>query len=730
MSSSAPLDLGTARLRWLYIAALSAVALLSISGQVLVQRSLRQQQSDSTIVNLAGRQRMLSQKLTKAALAGDRATSDESRAKCRLELKETLAIWQQTHQGLQFGDKALQLPGKNSPAIAAHFARLQPTFDEMVAAANTLLQSPAEQLPAAALDTLLQREADYLTAMDAAVFQFDREAQARVARLQRIEWLLLLLTILVLLLEGALIFRPAVARIQRAGSELMESRRQLELAKEAAESASEQKTRFLANISHELRNPLHAILGNAELAGETSLSNQQRLFLETIKDSATSLRSLVDELLDLACMQAGKLRVFTAPFDVCNVAERCVAMLRPIAEQKGLRLESELPTESVYLFGDSLRVQQIILNLLGNAIKFTQQGSVTLRLGLLRPHAGVRIDVIDSGPGIAPHLQPAIFDAFIQGNNRSPHEQAGVGLGLAISKGLVELMSGCITLESTPGSGSKFTVELPLERSFIASLTSEPTSKPVPITRGLKVLVAEDDPVNQRLITDFLQLLGHQQRLAVNGREALEYYEQIDWDLGLLDWSMPEVDGLEVARQIRQREAKDSRPRIPLIVISAAGAVANAEDAKQAGIDLILIKPVGLDELRTAINALVNNGTPSPLPGAQSVENRWSQPLARMLGKRELFREVAQTFLEQLPHEVHALADLAARHEFPELTRTAHLLRGQAANFDATVLMNATEQLEVAATACNAERCVELSREVAIAGEELQTALRSAIIEI
>jgi signal transduction histidine kinase len=448
-----PLDRPTARLTWLYVAALTAVAVLSLTGQILVQHSLRQQRGDSTVINLAGRQRMLSQKLTKAALAWNYATRDEERIQRSQEIRTTLALWQRSHRGLQDGDAELSLVASRSPTVVAQFAKLQPIFEEMVAAAEQLLAATESQGQQQQLNRLLAREPQFLASMDAVVFQLDHEARTRVARLQQIEWLLLTLTLLVLVCEGILVFRPAVQRIRQAAQEL-------QVAKEAAESANEQKTRFLATLSHELRNPLHAILGNAQLALESSLAPEQRNYVTTIDQSAQALLQLVNDLLDLACIQAGKLRVQLTAIDLRNVAQRCAAMIQPLAHRKGLRFTTDLPPGELVVHGDALRVQQVLLNLLGNAVKFTDQGHI--RLHAIKQEKVLRIEVSDTGPGIPLEMQQSIFAAFTQVDGSTRREFSGVGLGLAISAGLVELMNGKIGVESEPGHGSRFWFELPL----------------------------------------------------------------------------------------------------------------------------------------------------------------------------------------------------------------------------------------------------------------------------
>lgn len=723
MSAAAPLDRGTSRLTWLYIAALTAVALLSLAGQALVQQALHRQRGDSTIVNIAGRQRMLSQKLTKAALAFQHASTPGEQSLRTQEIAETIDLWQRSHHALQQGDDALRLKGVTSAAVRSQFAALEPIFQDMVAAAQELTKTTDATQREALLQRLLIREPEFLRAMDAVVFQMDREAQARVARLQRMEWILLSLTLAVLAAEGLVVFRPAVARIRQAASELVESRRQLQIAKEAAESANEQKTQFLANLSHELRNPLHAILGNTELALHGQLPPHVRQHVETVDAAARSLLSLVNDLLDLACLQAGKLRVREAPFDLVALGHRSLAMLEPQAERKGLSLAAEFSDKPLVVQGDSLRVQQVLLNLLGNAVKFTDKGHVTLRIA--RQDNRVRCEVSDTGPGVAPRQQQAIFAAFTQVDATTKREFAGVGLGLAISAGLVELMQGTMGIESELGQGSTFWVELPLPEVAAPELNA-PEQLAARPKSALQVLVADDDAINRKLLADFLGLLGHRVSVAVDGQQAFALYGTNHFDMMLLDWHMPLLDGLELAKRIRDREAADQRPRIPLIAVTAAGLIADADRARAVGIDVILTKPVSLDDLRQVLQSeRVRPPTASHLPA-----ERWTASLSRLQGRQDLFRELAVLMLEHLPADVERLTSEVAAGNWAQVARTAHLLRGQAANFDAAELMQATTRLEAAAEARNRHANEAALREVHELAAKLTRELETTVREL
>jgi signal transduction histidine kinase/FixJ family two-component response regulator len=729
---AAPLDRRAARLTRLYILALSAVAILSLTGQWLVQQALHRQLRDSTVVNIAGRQRMLSQKLTKSALVWRSASDSTERAGRAAEIATTLALWKQSHLGLQRGDADLHLPGGLSPAVTQRFADLQPTFAGMVAAAEQLTGSADSGDQTQFLKQLLELEPRFLAAMDAVVFELDAEAQARVARLRRIEWVLLTLTLLVLFGEGFLVFKPAVARLREAAHEVVRSREELQLAKEAAESASEQKTRFLATLSHELRNPLHAILGNVELALGANLPAAQEAQLATVNDAARSLLALVNDLLDLACLQAGRLRMQPAVANLREIISRARLMVQPQADHKGLSVRAEFPAGAALVTADPLRLQQVLLNLLGNAVKFTELGEIIVRVTRAEQGDAWRIEVQDTGPGIPLALQPEIFAAFMQADASSKREQAGVGLGLAISAGLVGLMQGRIGVDSAPGAGSCFWFELPEATSLGqpdpgGSTAVEQPKSPI---ASLRVLVADDDEVNRRLLGDFLQLLGHQALLADDGKQALAQFQSGSFDAVLLDWHMPELDGWELAREIRDWEKLEHLKRTPLVAITAAGNISSGQNARETGIDRVLTKPLGLDDLQAALADICETKAgpqKRESTDAPSFDRRWQPALDRLQGNRALFQSVAQIFLEQIPQALQELTALVEQSDFIALVRRAHLLQGQAAVFDAAGLSRAASQLEDAAAVQDAGRCGRALSLVTEAAHELQRELEAEL---
>jgi signal transduction histidine kinase/CheY-like chemotaxis protein/HPt (histidine-containing phosphotransfer) domain-containing protein len=723
----------TARLSLLYVLALSAVALLSIAGQMLVQFSLARQGNDSAVVNIAGRQRMLSQKLAKTAISLEHAKSPEERRALRQEIEQIVRLWQSSHAGLQHGDASLNLPGRNSLTVEALFSQIDDPFSAMVMAADALTRlEPRTGHESGEVSRLVgsirAHEPVFLSGMDEIVAQYEREARLRVARLKSIERLLLGLTLAVLVCEGFFIFRPAVRQIGDAAAELLASRRELEVAKDAAESASKQKTQFLANMSHELRNPLHAVLGNLDLLGRTELNVRQQRYLSTADGAARSLLRLLSDLLDLSRIESGKLEVVSHPLNVRELVDGCVAMHLPLAEAKGLDLHCQVETFGRVYLGDALRIQQVLTNLIGNAIKFTERGAITVVVQS-RPNgpAGdsatdsdretIHFEVHDTGLGIPKDLQARVFEAFVQVDGSLGREHGGAGLGLAISARLVELMGGTIGLESIPSSGSKFWFDLPLTRAEVPDESPSPKAGDPPVGRAdgeeRNVLVVEDDEVNRRFVTETLSLLGHQSFAVADGSAALGAIESLPpFDAILLDLHLPQIDGYETARLIRELSDK-AKAQTPIIAISAATIDSEALKSSMHRFAAILTKPVGVNEIASALHAVRRSssgsgggkgnggGDSSVLPGATA---RWGAVLDRLQGRQDLFCELAEIFLAGLHDRLRDLETGITQGDLKGAHRAAHTLAGQSSVFgaaDAQVTL-ARIQSRIAAGDCPA----------------------------
>jgi len=462
-------------------------------------------------------------------------------------------------------------------------------------------------------------------------------------------------------------------------------------ARDRAESADKAKSQFLAVMSHEMRTPLAGIIGIMDLLKTTKLSQKQDRYIQIATSSSTVLLDHINEALNITRIDVGKLELSSQEFNLPDLAETLVEVLEPLYNQKNLDLRLQLANniESNFM-GDSHRIRQILINLLGNAIKFTDQGNINFSItGSDGPETSfVHFIISDTGLGIAPENHQKIFEEFVAITQGDQSQVRGDGLGLHISRKIARLMGGDIMVKSDIGKGAEFTLSLPLERvRKIDGKVAEPASFPHKENQNLSILVVEDNNVNREVLGDMLKGLGHSVSRATNGVEALDCANIQSFDIIFMDINMPVMDGIETTHRIRADSKLNSKACI--VGLTAHGSDEFGEEAQQAGMDNFFTKPIRLEALRKIIYDIVSNDQFAVIDEFSPVLTE----LFETLGREKVLR-IGEKFFEELDVFIQQSIDGVFAEDHVALVEATHKMKGAAVLLGQNVLETPLDQLE------------------------------------
>jgi PAS domain S-box-containing protein len=450
-------------------------------------------------------------------------------------------------------------------------------------------------------------------------------------------------------------------------------------AKEAAEEAGRSKETFLANMSHEIRTPLNGIIGMANLLNKTELTGSQSEYLHAIKYSADNLLVIINDVLDLAKIEAGKLTLESIDFDLTEIAQNALKSLTYKAEDKGIQLIGNFPEDCFLVKGDPYRLTQILTNLLNNAIKFTTNGKVELSVNAkkMQDKIEVLIWVKDTGIGIHRYKIDSIFDSFTQAQSDTTRKFGGTGLGLAICKNLVEMQGGTIDVASEFGKGSVFTFNIAYKVGKLESKSKLPENKSVEFKKikHVKILLAEDNEINQFLACELLKSWGMEVDTAKNGLEAIEKWAKNEYDLILMDIQMPELGGVEATIEIRNRQL--SKSNVPIIALTANALKGQKERFMSFGMNDYLSKPFNETELYNKIVSLLPEGTKNVISVTKTTKGLYDFSKLQQIsnGNKDFEKKLMGVFVDTVPESLGKLRLACESGNMENLSATAHKLK-------------------------------------------------------
>jgi signal transduction histidine kinase/DNA-binding NarL/FixJ family response regulator/PAS domain-containing protein len=533
--------------------------------------------------------------------------------------------------------------------------------------------------------------------------------------------------------------RQRTEELEKANVELTSKSQRLVTAMEKADAATRAKSSFLANMSHEIRTPLNAILGMSELA--LSIGDQERKdrYLRRVMEAGNSLLSVINDILDFSKIEAARLTLENIDFDLRRVLDGALDLHRIAAGEKGLKLRAGVAEDvPPALVGDPSRLRQILINLVGNAIKFTETGGVTVTVRPAEPADDLKpgdpislvFSVADTGVGIPEHKQRDIFQSFLQADDSITRKYGGTGLGLAICQLLVGLMGGELSLESREGKGSTFTFTTELKVGDPAAVERErlEAETPPPETAPMTVLLADDNPLNRELATTLLSEQGHRVLAVKNGIEALNALREAPFDLVLMDVQMPIMDGVSATRAIRDPNSGALDPNVPIIALTAHALKGDRERFLDAGMDDYIAKPIKMRDFYNTI-ARAMDGRPHTAPEPRRESRAPAPPgkpfdresaLEMLGGKQALLNRMDEIFLRDVPGELKELAGHFTGRDWKNAKRLAHSIKSSARTVGAHRLGAIAEQMEYL---CRQQDAASAEKELKILESDVRSAL-------
>lgn len=591
---------------------LSIISLV-VFTQLIIWQSINSNAQDARLVNIAGRQRMLSQNISKVTLKIAAHTTDTLPIiPLQKELQNLANKWQEAHKTLTQGNDALGILPPSSSAIQQLFQSINPEYDSI--ATNALLLSKITdraKIPVFSVP-ILANEALFLSKMEAIVLQYETEINAKNTKLQRLQIFAAIAILLILLLEVLFFVRPVLSKLNEKNEALKVANQALLASKNKAEEAVDVKSTFLSNMTHEIRTPLNGIVGISNLLAQENPREDQLEHLDTLLFSAENLLVIINDILDYSKIEAERIKFEKIPFSLKNITHRIYKTLKSKIDEKNIAFEIAIDdaVPSVVI-GDPVRLSQVLTNLANNAIKFTDKGGkVMLKIELKQLNkdktATLHFSVIDTGIGIAADKQAIIFENFSQASSDTTRKYGGTGLGLAITKKLLALQGSEIKVNSTLGEGATFYFDLiyaigslnAIEKTAVEQIQTN--AKIQSFAASNHVLLVEDNKINILIAKRFLEKWNLVVDVAHNGCEAVKMVQQNAYGLVLMDINMPEMDGYEATKQIRSLEQGKFKT-LPIVALTASIFEEFKQDAIDAGMNDYVCKPFKPQELYDVI---------------------------------------------------------------------------------------------------------------------------------